>query len=58
MSLSYQLYRTLLKKCRALPPAEIFVTNDFNTSLFLTVPDLRLETTLVDRALEYCDRQR
>jgi hypothetical protein len=58
MSLTYQLYRNLLKKCRALPPADTYVTGDFIKNLFVTVLDLRLETKIVERALEHYHSKR
>src|ERR1700730_10977491 len=46
-------YQRLLQRCRELPPTNVFVIKDFITNLFVTVLDLRLETTTVLRALEF-----
>jgi hypothetical protein len=52
-SIGKQPYQRLLQRCRELPPTNVFVIKDFITNLFVTVLDLRLETTTVLRALEY-----
>jgi hypothetical protein len=46
-------YQRLLQRCRELPPTNVFVVKDYITNLFITVLDLRLETTTVLRALEF-----
>jgi hypothetical protein len=46
-------YQRLLQRCRDLPLTNVFVVKDYSTNLFVTVLDLRLETTTVLRALEY-----
>jgi hypothetical protein len=53
VSLSYQLYRNLLKKCRALPHADFYPFDDYVTNLLVTVLDLRLDTKIVEKALEH-----
>jgi hypothetical protein len=50
---SRKRYRRLLEKCRDLPPTDLFIIKDYVTNLLITVLDLRLETTTVERALQY-----
>ncbi len=53
VSLSYQLYRNLLKKCRALPHADFYPFDDYIINILVTVLDLRLDTKIVEKALEH-----
>lgn len=46
-------YERLVERCRGLPKAKLLHSKDYVTNLLITVLDLRLETTTVERALEF-----
>jgi len=51
--ISNKKYGHLVERCRGLPEAKLLHSKDYVTNLLITVLDLRLETTTVERALEF-----
>jgi len=46
-------YERLVERCRSLPETKLFNSKDYVTNLMITVLDLRLQTLVVERALEF-----
>jgi len=46
-------YERLVQRCRELPQTKLVHPKNYITNLLITVLDLRLETTTVERALEF-----
>ena len=51
--ISGKRYERLVERCRELPEAKLLHSKDYISNLLITVLDLRLETTTVERALEF-----